>query len=134
MNNDTPTPKTDELLSSFKSIDHERELIALERLCRELERSESSLATERDNLSALLADSQELLGKSQLWEDISTAPKSGWFLALRAPKYTGPTSCRVAVIHRKEGIGFGPWEGSEEAYYKADFFSHWLPFPNLPAT
>ena len=65
------------------------------------------------------------------WQDITTAPKHGWFLALRAPKFTGPTSCRVAVIHRVEGVGFGPWEGSEEAYYKADFFSHWMPFPEL---
>lgn len=64
------------------------------------------------------------------WQDIATAPKDGWFLALAAEDKATPRDCRFAVIHRIEGVGFGPWEGSEEAYYWANYFTHWMPLPS----
>lgn len=56
---------------------------------------------------------------------------SEWFLALASQKYMGPQGSRWAVIRRIHNVGFGPWEGSGEEYYKADFFSHWMPLPEV---
>jgi len=76
----------------------------------------------------------------RVWQPMETAPKgylalkepSEWFLAQSAKKYNGPTSANVAVIRRVFGIGFGPWEGSGEEYYKEDYFTHWMPLPKSP--
>ena len=73
------------------------------------------------------------------WLPIETAPKgypsleepSEWFLAYGS-KYTGPKGGEIAVIRRVFGHGFGPWECTGDAYYRADFFSHWMPLPEAP--
>lgn len=73
------------------------------------------------------------------WQDISTAPRgypslgdpSEWFLAY-GDKYVGPNGGRIAVIRRCFGHGFGPWECTGDAYYKEDFFSHWMSLPEPP--
>jgi len=83
-----------------------------------------------------LSDLTDVLGA---WMPIETAPKgypaleepSEWFLAY-GDKYAGPKGGRIAVIRRVFGHGFGPWECTGDAYYKADFFSHWMPLPEAP--
>lgn len=82
------------------------------------------------------SDSNALLGA---WLPIGTAPKgypaleepSEWFLAY-GDKYLGPKDGKTAVIRRVFGHGFGPWECTGDAYYKADFFTHWMPLPEAP--
>ncbi len=66
-----------------------------------------------------------------VWHPISTSPKgspanevtSEWFLA-RGPKVSG-----AVVIRRVFGVGFGPWEGKGEEYWRADMFTEWMPIP-----
>lgn len=75
------------------------------------------------------------------WQTMETAPKgypaleepSEWFLAYGA-KYAGPKGrgAKIAVIRRVFCHGFGPWECTGDAYYKEDFYSHWMPLPEPP--
>jgi len=73
------------------------------------------------------------------WMPIASAPAgypalgepSEWFLARGAQ---GPKGFNVAVIRRCFDHGFGPWECTGDAYYKDDFFTHWMPIPDfIPA-
>lgn len=72
------------------------------------------------------------------WQTIDTAPKgypaleepSEWFLAYGKH---GPKDFRIAVIRRIFGVGFGPWQCTGDAYYTADFYSHWMPLPEPPS-
>lgn len=74
------------------------------------------------------------------WLPIETAPKgypaleepSEWFLAY-GDKYAGPMGEKFAVVRRCFGHGFGPWECTGNAYYREDFFSHWMPLPEAPS-
>jgi hypothetical protein len=72
------------------------------------------------------------------WRDIASAPKgypsleepSEWFIA--CGNNAGPKGVGFAVIRRVFGHGFGPWEGTGDEYYKAEFFTHWRPLPEMP--
>ena len=74
------------------------------------------------------------------WRPIETAPKgypaleepSEWFLAY-GDQYDGPMGGKIAVIRRCFGHWFGPWECTGNAYYREDFFSHWMPLPEAPS-
>lgn len=73
------------------------------------------------------------------WRPIESAPKgypslgkpSEWFLARPANGYEGPKGkVPATVIRRVFNRGFGPWECTGDAYYKADFFDAWMPLPD----
>ena len=97
--------------------------------CHEITRLKARLA-------AAEAKSAELEGLLE-WRTMDTAPKgypaieqpSEWFLVCGRK---GPNDFNIAVIRRCFGHGFGPWECSGDAYYKADFFTHWMPIPSWP--
>lgn len=72
------------------------------------------------------------------WRAMESAPKgypslenpSEWFLARPAKRSEGPKGKPPAcVIRRCFGHGFGPWECTGDAYYRADFFDAWMPLP-----
>ena len=98
-------------------------------------------AHNRDSLTLLSIIEDLTTRLSQVeagWQPIETAPKgypalgdpSEWFEAY-GPS-TGPTGSRRAIIRRVFGNGFGPWLGTGDEYYRAEFFTHWRPLCLAP--
>lgn len=93
------------------------------------------LRAQAESSLAALRMECERMREALTWRPIESAPKgcpaleqpSEWFLARGKP---GPKGFSIAVIRRCFGNGFGPWECTGDAYYKADFFTHWMPLPD----
>lgn len=89
-----------------------------------------------DPRDAEIAALRRQLADALEWQPIETAPKgypslgdpSEWFLACGNP---GPKDARVAVIRRVFHSGYGPWQCTGDACYRDDFFTHWMPLPEL---
>lgn len=87
----------------------------------------------RANLASITAE-RDRMREALEWRPMESAPKgypvlekpSEWFLARGG---NGPNGFNVAVIRRCFGHGFGPWECTGDAYYKADFFTQWMQIP-----
>lgn len=95
----------------------------------------------RQSIAAIIRKHSAVSPKAEAdWQPIETAPKgypaleepSEWFLAYGPNR--GPRGAKWAVIRRCFGHGFGPWECTGDAYYKADFYTHWKPLPEPPAS
>jgi hypothetical protein len=80
----------------------------------------------------------ERLREKMRWQPIESAPKgypalgdpSEWFIGWS--KNNGPVWSHWAIIRRTFYNGFGPWQGTGDEQYKADYFTHWMPLPKRP--